>query len=126
LEVWLPFFEQHYTQSYFFFFLFFALAAGSLWGSETYLNRLLLAWCVVVAGYLIYFVAVKSYQYMLPLMVPLYSGAFLFPEVATVSGQARWHKILGHPRTKPILWTITALLCGSQFIVNLLKIATLR
>jgi len=126
LEVWLPFFEQHYTQSYFFFFLFFALAAGSLWGSETYLNRLLLAWCVVVAGYLIYFVAVKSYQYMLPLMAPLYSGAFLFPEIANASDRTRWHKILGHPRTKPILWTVTILLGGSQFIVNLLKIPAMR
>jgi 4-amino-4-deoxy-L-arabinose transferase-like glycosyltransferase len=38
LEVWMPFFEQHYTQGYFFFFLFLALAAGSLWGSETHLN----------------------------------------------------------------------------------------
>jgi hypothetical protein len=126
LEVWLPFFELHYTQSYFFFFLFFALSAGSLCGSETYLNRLLLAWCVVVAGYLIYFVAVKSYQYLLPLMVPLYSGAFLFPEIANVSGQTRWHRILGHPCAKPILWTITALLGGSQFIVNLLRIPAMR
>jgi hypothetical protein len=124
LEVWMPFFEQHYTQGYFFFFLFLALAAGSLWGSETYLNRLLLAWCVVVAGYLIYFVAVKSYQYILPLMVPLYAGVFLFPAVADGNGGSRVQSFLARPLSRKLLWAITIVLCGSQFVFNLVTIFT--
>jgi hypothetical protein len=123
LDAWMPFFELHFTQPYFFYFLFGVLLLGSFLGPAKDLNRLLLAWCVVVAGYLVFFVAVKSYHYQLPLFLPLYAGCFLFPSILndpteTVS------QFLQKPSTRRIVWGLTAAMIGSQFLFNLWAIFT--
>ena len=123
MDAWIPFFALHYTQPYFFFFLFGALLLGSFLGPAKDLNRLLLAWCVVVAGYLIFFVAVKSYHYQLPLFLPLYAGGFLLPSIlGDTSGAVS--RFLQKPSTRRIVWGLTAAMIGSQFLFNLWAIFT--
>ncbi len=123
LDAWMPFFALHYTQPYFFYFLFGVLALGSFLGQAKELNRLLLSWCVVVAGYLILFVAVKSYHYQLPLMLPLYAGGFLFPSILSDS-TGTVSLFLQKPSTRRIVWGLTATMIGSQFLFNLWAIFT--
>jgi hypothetical protein len=123
LDAWMPFFALHYTQPYFFYFLFGALLLGSFLGPAKDLNRLLLAWCVVVAGYLIFFVAVKSYHYQLPLFLPLYAGGFLFPSILNAPA-GTVSQFLQKPSTRRIIWGLTAAMIGSQFLFNLWAIFT--
>ncbi len=123
LTNWLPYFQKHYMEPYFFFFAFFALLAGSLLGSAQRLNRLFLSWCLVLTVYLVGFVAVKRYHYMLPLTVPLSAAPFLLPALA---GEAtrRGLSFLNKPAASLILWTVTVGMYASQFIFNLITIFT--
>ena len=124
LANWLRYFQMFYMQKYFFFFAFASLMIGSLAGSQAYLNRLLLAWCLVTAIYLVSFLAVKSFQYMLPLMVPLYSAGFLFPFITRGREYPRWLSFLGTPLANRIIIGITVLMLGSEFIFNLVSVVT--
>ena len=124
LPTWLRFFELHYMKSYFFYFSCFAFLAGSIWGSQTYLNRILLTWSLVIGGYLVYFVAVKSYHYLIPLMVPLHAGVFLFPALADGKGVSQVQSFLARPLSRKLLWAITIVLCGSQLVFNIMAIFT--
>jgi hypothetical protein len=124
LQNWMRYFEMFFMRSYFFYFAFFVLMMGSLLGSEASLNRLLFSWCLVTTVYLVTFLAVKSFHYMLPLMIPLYSSAFLFPAVAKGSNYPKWLSFLSKPLAYRILWAITIVMCGSQFIFNLVDIFT--
>ncbi|MFC2063589.1 hypothetical protein ACFLXB_00635 [Chloroflexota bacterium] len=125
MENWLKYFDKSFMRPWFFFFSFTALLLGSLWGSQTYLNRILLGWCLVTAIYLIYFVSVKSFQYMIPLMLPLYMAGFLLPALAEVKTGAVWSSKLPQPFMKLFLWGITILLYSIQFIINITKILDL-
>jgi hypothetical protein len=120
LTNWLKYFGFHYMKGYFFYFSIFALITGSLWGSRVTLNRILLGWCAVTATFLAYFVALKNFQYMLPLAVPLYCGAFLFPAVTDVNPDSKWSAFLARPVTRKVVWGITILMFFSQFIINLI------
>lgn len=124
LPTWLRFFDLYYMKSYFFFFSCFALVAGSIWGSQTYLNRILLTWSLVIGGYLVFFVAVKSYHYMMPLMVPLHVGVFLFPALADGKGISQVQSFLARPLSRKLLWAVTIVLCGSQLVFNIIAIFT--
>lgn len=123
LANWLPYFQKHYMEPYFFFFAFFALLLGSLLGSARPLNRLFLSWCLVLAVYLIGFVAVKRYHYMLPLTVPLSAAPFLLPVLAE-GGQPHWLSFLRKPAASVLLWVVTVGVYASQFIFNLITIFT--
>lgn len=68
-----------FGQPWFLGFLFLSLAVGCLWGPNQFLNRLILAWFIPNAIYLIYFVAVKPDHYWWPAMVPLFSAMFSLP-----------------------------------------------
>jgi hypothetical protein len=122
LPTWIRFFDLYYMKSYFFYFACFALVAGSIWGSQTYLNRILLTWSVVLGGYLVYFVVVKSYHYMMPLMVPLHASVFLFPALADGKGSSPVQSFLARPLSRKLLWAITIVLCGSQLVFNIMAI----
>ncbi len=50
------------------------LAAGAIWGQRTFVNRLILSWCMPLGVYLLWFVAPKPDHYMLPVLLPLFSG----------------------------------------------------
>ena len=120
LANWLKYFGFHFMKGYFFYFSIFALVAGSLWGSRAALNRILLGWCAVTALFLAYFVALKNFQYMLPLALPLYCGAFLFPAVTEVPPTSKWRTFLGRPATRKTVGWITLLMFASQFVINLI------
>jgi hypothetical protein len=119
LPNWLKYFGYHYMKGYFFYFAYFALAAGSLWGSKKYLNRILLAWCVPTTIFLVYFSAMKNFQYMLPVAVPLFCGAFLFPSISEVPPDSKWYAFLGRPLSRKIIQVLTMVLFASQLIINL-------
>jgi len=122
LNNWLNYFDLYFMSPWFFFFAFGALILGSLWGSQTYLNRLLLGWCLVTGIYLIYFVAVKSFQYMMPLMLPLYASGFMFPGLANGHNGPAW---LSSPNTRRLMSFILLLMVVIQFAVNITKILRL-
>ena len=119
LPNWLRYFNKYFMHPWFFFFAFTALVLGSLWGSQVYLNRLLLAWCLVTVVYLVEFVAVKSYQYMLPVMLPLYAGGFLLPALAEPGTGLRGPAWLTRPLTRRLLWGLLLLMVIGQFAVNI-------
>jgi hypothetical protein len=116
---WLKYFGAHFMKGYFFFFTFFALIVGSLWGARVYLNRIILGWCAVTSIFLAYFVALKNFQYMLPVAVPLFCAAFLFPAVTETNTDSKVGAFLARPLTRKIVWTITILMLASQLIINL-------
>jgi hypothetical protein len=120
LSNWLKYFGFHFMKGYFFFFAYFALVTGSLWGSRKYLNRILLAWCVATTIFLVYFSAMKNFQYMLPVAIPLYCGAFLFPNITEITTNSKWLSFLVKPLTRKIVWGLTITLFSSQFIINLI------
>ena len=57
-------------------FLLVSLFSACLFGKQKFVNRIILLWILPLAAYLIWFVAVRSSHYWLPLMLPLYSAAF--------------------------------------------------
>jgi len=109
-------------QDYYFFFCFIVLGLSSLAGTEKLLGRLLLAWCLSTALFLIFFVAIKSPWYMLPLMVPLYGSPFFLPAVLKSSPATRLSMVFDHPVPRFAMWAIIMVFCGSQFVLNLFKI----
>jgi len=116
------YFEMSYMRDYYFFFCFIVLGISSLVGSEKLLGRLLLTWCLSTAIFLIFFVAIKSPWYMLPLMVPLYAAPFLLPAVIKISPTSRLYNLFHHPVARFVVWSAIIGLCGSQFIFNLIKV----
>jgi hypothetical protein len=124
LSNWLRYFDYYFMSRAFFFFAFFSLIVGSLIGSEVSLNRVFLSWCVVTIYYLVTFLAVKSFHYMIPAMIPLYAGAFLLPAVAKAEKYPRWLAFLAKPEFSRIAMGITLLVIGIQFVLNLINIFT--
>ena len=122
LASWMVFFRIHYMHDIFFYFCVFAAIVGSLIGSQKYLNRLILGWCLIVGGYLILFVAKKSFQYMLPMMVPFYGVAFLFPGLADGDHYPDWLNFLTKPYTKRILIIIMLVMLIGQTLFNIKQI----
>ena len=113
-DAWYPAFEDHFTEMYCFFFLIASLLASCFLGRERWTYRILALWWVVVSVYLIWFVAVKSTQYVLPMMLPLMSCIFALPRALRESGSRRIR--------------LTALILSggvflSQLIINIIKIA---
>lgn len=122
LSNWMRYFEMSYMRDYYFYFCFIVLGLSSLAGSKKLLSRLLLAWCLSTALFLIFFVAIKSPWYMLPLMVPLYGSPFLLPAVLRISPASCLHKVFNHPVARYVAWGVIMLFCGSQFIFNLIQV----
>ena len=98
-----------------YFFCFIVLGLSSLAGSEKLLGRLLLAWCLSTALFLIYFVAIKSPWYMLPLMVPLYGSPFLLPAVLKISPASRLYNVTQHPVARFVVPDLLTFTKKSQF-----------
>jgi hypothetical protein len=102
-------------------FLMLSLVLGCFWGSNTFLNRLILLWVVPYSLYLFYFVAPKPDHYMLPAMLPLFSAALTLPDaVRDLLGRIR----LPAARVRLLGGAVTALvvlvLCG-QVVVNVAR-----
>jgi hypothetical protein len=85
-EVWLPFLEKHYGEGFFLLLTALGLGITSFMGDRQREQRLMALWVMPSLGYLIYFVAVKSYQYLLPPMVPFLATAFNLPLLVHENG----------------------------------------
>ena len=103
---------------FFFFFALLSLAAGSLWGLRKSFNRLIIAWSAATGFYLINFSAAKNPAYMLPLMMPLFLGAMLFPSIVDDRPDSKNPAFLKKPLTRKILWAILLLVFLIQFVIN--------
>jgi len=117
---WLKYFGYHCMKEYFFFFAVFALIAGSIVGSRKYLNRILLAWSAPTVFFLAFFVAMKNFQYMLPVVIPLYCGAFMFPSVTEGSPSRPGLTFMEKPLARKIVQGVTITFVASQFVINLI------
>jgi hypothetical protein len=113
-EVWLPFFEEGYATNFFSIFLLASASLGIFMGGQRIFNGMLLAWVIVLAGYLVYFVAVKSSQYMLPLFVPFYAAAFSIP----IAMEGSRYPVLA----RRCAWGLAILACLAQFVIQILKL----
>ena len=71
---WLPFMEKGYGSRVFLTLALASLILGSIYGKESKINLLTLAWFIPYTGYLSLFLAVKSLQYLLPVLIPFISG----------------------------------------------------
>jgi hypothetical protein len=111
---WLTYFGFHFMKSYFFFFSLAGLGLLAWKGPSRGLAWILLGWCGVTAGFLAYFVALKNFQYMLPVALPLYAGAFLFTASFLEDGPAA---LKG--RLRKAARAVALLFFGSQWAVNL-------
>jgi len=78
-SVWLPFLKMHYGEIVFLIFTAAGLVFTSFTGQKQSISRLTGLWFIPALGYLIYFVAVKSYQYLLPPMIPFLATSFNLP-----------------------------------------------
>ncbi len=75
-EVWLPFFDTQFTANWFSAFLVLSILSGIFLSREKVYYDVLLGWVIMLGGYLVYFVAVKSSQYMIPLFLPFAGGVY--------------------------------------------------
>jgi hypothetical protein len=120
----LHFFSIYYMKNHIFFLSAASLVVGSFWGTRKYLSRIILAWCVVIGFFLINFAAMKSVHYMLPLMIPLYSGLFLLPFIGQPADDSKASLFISKPLTQKILWGLLIIVSGIQFISNVFTIST--
>ena len=123
LTNWMKYFQMYFIRDYYFYFCFLSLGIAALIGARKQISGVLLAWCLVTAVYLIYFVAIKSYWYMLPLMIPLYSAPFLLPEAVRSQNNATHQSIFSKPLVFKGIWLVVSGMCLSQFVFNLVQIS---
>ena len=113
-QAWYPAFEDHFTEMFCFFFLIISMAAACFAGKHQWTYRILALWWIVVSVYLIWFVAVKSTQYVLPMMLPLMSCIFALPRA--IDGAV-------NKKIRSAAWILSAGIFTAQLIINLVKIA---
>jgi len=120
----LHFFSIYYMKNHVFFLSVASLVFGSFWGTRKFLSRIILSWCVVIGFFLINFAAMKSVHYMLPLMIPLYSGLFLLPFISQPVDQSDASLFITKPLTQKLLWGLLIIVIVIQFISNVLIVFT--
>jgi hypothetical protein len=119
-DAWYPAFEDHYVEMFCFFFLIFSMVIGFVIGNHRLTHLITFLWFVTVTGYLIFFVAVKSTQYVLPALLPLMAAIFSLPITLQDWQSAAFSK-------KKLLvtaaWITSIGIFLAQLIINLIKIA---
>lgn len=113
-NAWYPAFEDHFTEMFCFFYLLSSLFIACFAGREQWTYRVISLWWIVVAFYIIWFVAVKSTQYLLPMMLPLMSCIFSLPR-ALRDLEQKWLRIGA--------WFLSSGIFAVQLVINLIKIA---
>ncbi len=84
-----------YAPPVFLLFLLGSLGAACVYGREKFANRLIFLWILPPTVYLVWFVAVRSSHYWLPVMLPLYSAAFGLAGPLEEIALPGWAKIAG-------------------------------
>ena len=113
-DAWYPAFEDHFTEMFCFFFLLGSLLCACFVGRDRWTFRIIFLWWIVVAVYLIWFVAVKSTQYVLPMMLPLMSCIFALPRAL---------REVQNKHLRSAAWLASSGVFLAQLIINLIKIA---
>ena len=113
-DAWRPAFAAHFTEMFCFFYLIVSLGCACLMGREQWTFRIIFLWWIVISVYLIWFVAVKSTQYVLPMMLPLMSCIFALPRAV---------RDLREKRVRAGAWVISVGIYTAQLVINLIKIA---
>ena len=113
-DAWYPAFEDHFTEMFCFFFLIVSLLTACFASREPWTFRIIFLWWIVVAVYLIWFVAVKSTQYVLPMMLPLMSCIFALPRAL---------RDISNKHIRLSAWILATGIFAAQLIINLIKIA---
>lgn len=119
-DAWYPAFEDHYTEMFCFFFLIFSTLFASFFGEYRLTHLLEFCWFIMIGGYLVFFVAVKSTQYALPVLLPLMGTIFSLPS-ALQSGNVP--KALQRKPVRTAAWTLSTGIFLAQFAINLVKIS---
>ncbi|MHC1772741.1 MAG: hypothetical protein AB9907_13610 [Flexilinea sp.] len=119
-DAWYPAFEDHYTEMFCFFFLVFSVLFASLYGEYRLIHLVEFCWFMMIGGYLVFFVAVKSTQYALPVLLPLMGTIFSLP-LALQSGMVP--KCLQRKTVCTAAWMLSTGIFLSQFVINLVKIS---
>ena len=113
-DMWSPAFADHFTEMFCFFFLLASMLIACFIGREQWTFRIIFLWWIVVAVYLIWFVAVKSTQYVLPMMLPMMSCIFALPRAL---------RDLKNKHIRIAAWLLSTGIFIAQLIINLIKIA---
>ncbi len=95
LEATLKWVSYPYAPPAYLLFLLTSLVSACLFGKQKFLNRIIILWILPLAAYLIWFVAVRSSHYWLPLMLPLYSAAFGLDGALEEIALPGWAQIAG-------------------------------
>ncbi|HEY60864.1 MAG TPA: hypothetical protein G4N92_09330 [Anaerolineae bacterium] len=75
INAWLPYLNDWFVYPQYLGLLLLLLVLGCFFGNHKLTNVLILAWIIPYSAYLIYFVAIKPYQYWLPIAIPFFSSA---------------------------------------------------
>lgn len=122
---WVSTLEKWYAHPLFLLFLLGSVIAGSVWGPRKLANRIILTWVLPYSIYLLYFVAVKPDHYWLPVMLPLFSSAFIMLDLL-LEKSAAWRGVFlsrRHWLEKAALVAVVALLT-MQVVVNIARPAS--
>ena len=112
------FFGFYYMKPFFLGFASISVVLGSFFGSRKTLNRLILAWSLAAGFFLVNFAAMKNFVYLMPLMMPLFLGAALFPSLMDGLSLNGKMAFLNHPVTTKIGIGITLIFFLVQFVIN--------
>ena len=118
-DAWYPAFEDHYTQMFCFFFLIASLLFGCFYGEIQLAHRMELFWFLMIGGYLVFFVAVKSTQYVLPVLLPLMGTIFSIP-LAIQSGEIP--AFLQKKWIEKSAWFLASGIYLAQLVINIVNI----
>lgn len=120
-DAWAPAFEDHYVRMFCFWFLWGTLLIGSFVGRARLTFQVTLLWSAAITAYLVFLVAVKSTQYVLPALLPVMGAIFALP--ITLESEPELFPARRRKLALRVVWIAASLVFAVQFIVNL---ATIR
>jgi hypothetical protein len=113
LVAWWPTMTDFFGSGVMLVFLTLSLLVGIFLGENRGYFRILFAWSVVVGGYLIFLVKSKSFWYLFPFLVPLYSALFAWMDGVSKKNRRGFEILAGG---------ITFAVIGTQLVLNVLWI----
>jgi hypothetical protein len=119
---WVSTLEKWYASPFMLLFMLVSLACGMVWGERRLLSLIIFTWILPYSIYLLYFVAVKPDHYWLPVMLPLFSGAFILIDLILArmmkAGETVVHLSLS---LNKVILTGLILLLAWQFLFHLIR-----
>lgn len=122
LSAWWPTMTDYFGSGITLTFLAVSLLAGLFLGENKHYYRILFAWSLVVGVYLIFFVKSKSFWYLFPFLVPLYSALFALMDAV----QARVGETKNRRGFEILAGVFAFAVVGYQLVQNVLWIFASR